>query len=294
MAAKYGLGKGLDALLSGTEADETRTEANGEIQIALQKLRANPNQPRKLFEEEALNELAASIREHGVIQPIIVEDSGDGTYLIVAGERRSRAAKMAGLKEVPAIIRNYSSERRLEVALIENVQRSDLNPVEEAMAYRKLMELTGLSQEDTAARVGKNRSTVANALRILKLPEDMLTALETGQMTSGHARTVLSVVNPADQRILFERIVKQGISVREAEKEAAELNSGGRASRGEKHKINEPKLPDPQLASMEQKFIDALGTKVIISGSLQKGSIKIDYYSMDDLDRLYEILSKKE
>lgn len=294
MAAKYGLGKGLDALLSGTDADETRADGNGEIQIPLQKLKANPNQPRKFFDEAALDELAASIREHGIIQPIIVEDNGDGTYIIVAGERRSRAAKMAGLKEVPAIIRNYSSERRLEVALIENVQRSDLNPVEEAMAYRKLMELTGLSQEDTAARVGKNRSTVANALRLLKLPKDMLSALENGQLSSGHARTLLSVINPADQQLLFEKIISQGISVREAEKASSELNSGSRAFLNKKHSSGEPKLPDPQLASIEQKFIDALGTKVVINGNLQKGNIKIDYYSMGDLDRLYEILSKKE
>ncbi len=291
MAAKYGLGKGLDALLSGTDADETRPEGGGgEIRLPLDKLKANPNQPRKNFDEEALQELAASIREHGVIQPIIVEDAGDGFYLIVAGERRSRAARIAGLREVPAVVRNYSDERRLEVALIENVQRADLNPVEEAQAYRRLMELTGLSQEETAARVGKNRSTVANALRLLKLPEDMLAALAAGQLTSGHARAILSVLNPADQRLLFGKIVADAVSVREAEKAAADLNGGIRAA-APAGKETHPKDKQPELLAMEQRFIDALGTKVAISGGLKRGSIKIDYYSMEDLDRLYAILA---
>ncbi|AEJ20884.1 ParB/RepB/Spo0J family partition protein [Gracilinema caldarium] len=295
MAAKYGLGKGLDALLSGTSADETRPEnaPQGEVRIPLEKLKANPNQPRKVFDEESLQELAASIREHGIIQPIIVEETPDGTYIIVAGERRSRAARLAGLREVPAIIRNYSDERRLEVALIENVQRSDLNPVEEAQAYKRLMELTGLSQDEVAARVGKNRSTVANALRLLKLPDDMQHALAAQQMTSGHARAILSVVNPADQRVLFGKIIADAISVREAEKFAQELNGGIRAA-------DKPKRTDklhekaPELLAMEQQFIDILGTKVSISGGLKRGSIHIDYYSMEDLDRIYAILASKE
>ncbi len=290
MAGKYGLGKGLDALLSGTEADETRPEGGGELRIPLDKVRANPNQPRRVFDEEALQELAASIREHGIIQPIVVEDSGDGTYVIVAGERRSRAARIAGLREVPAVVRNYSDERRLEVALIENVQREDLNPIEEAAAYKKLMELTGLSQEEVAARVGKSRPAVANALRLLKLPEDMQGAVAAGQLSSGHARAILSVVNPADQRVLFGRIVGDGVSVRDAEKLAGDLNGGIRAASA---KTADPKPKDRpnELLAMEQKFIDALGTKVAISGGLKRGSIRIDYYSMDDLDRLYTILA---
>lgn len=290
MAAKFGLGKGLDALLSGTDADETRPEGGGELRLPLDKLKANPNQPRRVFDEDALQELAASIREHGIIQPIVVEDAGDGTYVIVAGERRSRAARIAGLREVPAVVRNYSDERRLEVALIENVQREDLNPIEEASAYRKLMELTGLSQEDVAARVGKSRPAVANALRLLKLPDDMQGALAAGQLSSGHARAILSVVNPADQRVLFGRIVGDAVSVRDAEKMAGELNGGIRAA---SPKVTEEKPKDrpAELLAIEQKFIDALGTKVAISGGLKRGSIRIDYYSMDDLDRLYTILA---
>ncbi len=294
MAAKFGLGKGLDALLSGTEADEIRPVGSGELRLPLDRLKANPNQPRRVFDEDALQELAASIREHGVIQPVVVEESGDGSYLIVAGERRCRAARLAGLREVPAVVRNYSDERRLEVALIENVQRMDLNPIEEAAAYRRLMELTGLSQEEVAARVGKNRSTVANALRLLKLPEDIQGALAAGQLTPGHARSILAVVNPADQRVLFGRIVGDGISVREAEKMATDLNGGiraaGTADRGEKPAADKP----AELLAIEQRFIDALGTKVAISGGLKRGSIKIDYYSMDDLDRLYSILAGRQ
>lgn len=291
MTAKYGLGKGLDALLSGTSADEKRPPEGSELKIPLDSINANPNQPRKSFDEEELQELAASIREHGVIQPIIVEDRGSGTYTIVAGERRYRAARLAGLGEIPAIVRNYSDERRLEVALIENVQRSDLNPLEEALAYRNLMDLTGLSQEEVASRVGKNRTTVANALRLLKLPEDIQKALASGQLTSGHARTILSVLNPADQRLLFGKIIAEGISVREAEKYAGELNKGIRAAKRkteEKEKTDKP----VELLEIEQKFIDALGTKVAISGGLKRGTIRIDYYSMEDLDRLYEILAK--
>lgn len=290
MAAKFGLGKGLDALLSGTDADETRPEGGGELRLPLDKLKANPNQPRRVFDEDALQELAASIREHGIIQPIVVEDAGDGTYVIVAGERRSRAARIAGLREVPAVVRNYSDERRLEVALIENVQREDLNPIEEASAYRKLMELTGLSQEDVAARVGKSRPAVANALRLLKLPDDMQGALAAGQLSSGHARAILSVVNPADQRVLFGRIVGDAVSVRDAEKMAGELNGGIRAA-SPKATEEKPKDRPAELLAIEQKFIDALGTKVAISGGLKRGSIRIDYYSMDDLDRLYTILA---
>ncbi|MFA6508150.1 MAG: ParB/RepB/Spo0J family partition protein [Treponemataceae bacterium] len=295
MAGKFGLGKGLDALLSGTEADETRPTGSGELRLPLDRLKANPNQPRHVFDEDALQELAASIREHGVIQPVIVETLPDGSYLIVAGERRCRAARIAGLREIPAVVRNYSDERRLEVALIENVQRMDLNPIEEAIAYRKLMELTGLSQEEVSARVGKNRSTVANALRLLKLPEDVQGALAAGQLTPGHARSILAVVNPADQRILFGRIIGDGISVREAEKMASDLNGGSRAATAGSNTDDKPVKDRPtELLAIEQRFIDVLGTKVSISGGLKKGSIKIDYYSMDDLDRLYNILAGKE
>ncbi|MFP3091237.1 ParB/RepB/Spo0J family partition protein [Treponema sp. TIM-1] len=290
MPPKYGLGKGLDALIPREEEFQFQESSpgKGETFLALDKIRANPNQPRKNFEEESLKELADSIRSQGIIQPIIVEDAGDGTYTIVAGERRSRAAHLAGLREVPVLIRSYSDEKRLEVAIIENVQRTDLNPIEEAAAYKKLMEITGLSQDEVAAKVGKNRSTVANALRLLKLPGSVQKSLETGKISAGHARAILSVSTPKGQALLFEEILARNYSVREAESRSASLNEGTPKTAA---KVKPIKKQDPELTAMEQRFIEALGTKVSITGDFNRGCIQIDYYSMDDLDRLYEILN---
>jgi ParB family chromosome partitioning protein len=296
--AKNRLGKGLEALIpiedTFFDQEPKQTDApGGDIFLPLNKIMANPNQPRKHFDESSLQELANSIKEHGVIQPIIVEADGKGSYIIVAGERRSRAAKIAGLTEIPALVRNYSDEKRMEVALIENVQRADLNPVEEAQAYKNLMDFTGLSQDEVAAKVGKNRSTVANALRLLKLPVKMQDYLKEGTISSGHARAILSVSGAENQKILFDSIIEKGISVREAEKLASSLNKGGEDS-SPKEKDFVPQKQDPDLVLMEQKFIEALGTKVSIQGDLKKGIIKIDYYSMEDLDRLHSIFVGKE
>jgi ParB family chromosome partitioning protein len=323
VAPKRGLGKGWEALFpengelpvgfsvdqepgqsgSGARQQSVNGQAvpdsgagpgGGEQKIPLDRLRPNPDQPRKYFDEAELQELADSIRENGIIEPIIAINAGDGSYVIVAGERRYRAAALAGLTEAPVIIRDYTDEKRMEVALIENVQRADLNPIEEATAYKNLMSLTGLSQDEVATKVGKNRSTVANALRLLKLPKDIQKSLETGGLSSGHARAILSVSTAENQTLLYKEILETGISVREAEKRAAALNSatdtdGGEAENAEKAPKTKLKR-DPELDAMEQKFIDTLGTKVVINGGLQKGSIQIDYYSMEDLDRLYGIL----
>jgi ParB family chromosome partitioning protein len=259
------------------------------LKIPLEKLKANPGQPRKHFDEESLKELADSIREHGIIQPLIVEDAGDGTWTIVAGERRSRAARLAGLGEVPVIIRNYSDEKRLEVTLIENVQRSDLNPMEEAAAYRGLMELTGLSQDEVAAKVGKNRATIANALRLLNLSAAARDALEKGDLTPGHGRAILAVNGEAAQERLLGEILQRGLSVREAEKRAAALNATGAETETVNAKPAETRR-DPELGAMEDRFRERLGTKVAIRGDMKKGSISIEYYSMEDLDRLLGIL----
>ncbi|GHV53392.1 chromosome partitioning protein ParB [Spirochaetia bacterium] len=311
MAAKRGLGKGLEALFPVNEDDgglsaagltledsegqgtpnRTVKRQTGELLLPLDKLRPNPDQPRKYFDEAELQELADSIREHGIIEPIIAGDAGDGTYIIVAGERRCRAASLAGLTKAPVIIRDYTDEKRMEVALIENVQRADLNPIEEAAAYKNLMDLTGLSQDEVAAKVGKNRSTVANALRLLRLPPDIQKSLEKGELSSGHARAILSISAPKDQSLLYREILASGLSVREAEKRAAVLNNGEEGA--EKARAKPSHKREPELAAMEQKFIDTLGTKVVINGDLQKGNIQIDYYSMDDLDRLYGILGGK-
>ena len=305
VAKTGGLGRGIGALLEDADLDPNSTGPSGdgqslagtELFINPSLLKPNPHQPRHEFDEEALKELADSIREHGIIQPIIVEDAGDGTYYIIAGERRTRAARLAGLTKVPVVIKKFSDERKLEVALIENIQRENLNPVEEAQAYHQLMALGNLSQEEAAARVGKNRSTVANALRLLKLPEDMTGSLASGQITPGHARAILSVLNPSDQRILFGRIIGNALSVRETERMAAELNGGSRAAgpAARKEKAAKPSgdeaMKDIAIRNMEQKFIDVLGTKVSVRGNLEKGTIEISYFSRDDLDRIFDIFT---
>ncbi|MDR1930483.1 MAG: ParB/RepB/Spo0J family partition protein, partial [Treponema sp.] len=291
--AKSRLGKGLGALLPDEEKQNGKTSPpggskTGEIFIPLDKLRANPGQPRTRFDTAELEELAASIRKQGIIQPVIADEGEDGSYIIVAGERRARAARLAGLTEVPAVLRRYTGEKRLEVALIENIHRSDLNPIEEALAYKRIMESGGLSQDETAARVGKNRSTVANALRLLKLPQEMRIALEEGALSAGHARALLSLAGAGMQKKLFAEIAARGLSVRAAEKRAAELSGGGdSAGKGP----GKPPPRDSELKALEERLIETLGTKVRINGDLKRGRIEIDYYSMDDFDRLLELLT---
>ena len=279
--------------LSDTQ-DHTAVSAPVELDPAL--LKPNPFQPRRTFNEESLQELAASIKEHGIIQPIIAEKNGD-EYYIIAGERRTRAALLAGLTRVPVIFREFENSKKLEIALIENIQRENLNPIEEAKAYQEIMQLSNLNQEETAKRVGKSRSAVANAMRLLQLPDEMQTALEKGSITAGHARAILSLINPADQTLLFTRITEQSLSVREAEVQAAQLKNGSRA--GQKNTapqpVSRPETDDAQLAvkDIEQQFIDALGTKVEIKGDLEKGIVYISYFSQADLDALYNKIAAK-
>jgi len=300
MARKTGLGRGLDALLPGSSSagsglggkaagKRLAPPAQGSVvQLAIDRLVANPGQPRKNFDATELRELADSISEHGIIQPIIAADAGDGKYIIIAGERRTRAARLAGLKEVPVIIRKYTDQKRLEVSLIENIQRTDLNPIEEAAAYKNLMDFSHLSQEELSVRVGKNRSTIANALRLLKLPAEVQKSLENGGISSGHARALLAVTEKGLRDKLFKEITGKGLSVREAEKRVAALNAISAV--GEEAAAAKPAKRPVEIDAMEEKFIDKLGTKVVIDGNLEKGRIHIDYFSMDDLDRLYEII----
>ncbi|MDR0503798.1 MAG: ParB/RepB/Spo0J family partition protein [Treponema sp.] len=264
---------------------------NGTVQLPVDKLIPNPGQPRKNFDETELNELAQSIKTYGIIQPVIAADTGDGSYIIIAGERRTRAARLAGLNEVPAIIRDYTDQKRMEVSLIENIQRSGLNPMEEAAAYKNLMDFSGLSQDELASRVGKNRSTVANALRLLKLPVEIQKSVEEGKISSGHARALLSVNNAKARDKLYRELLAKDISVREAEKKAAALGESGTEKTGQgSAKSKQAKKHTPELDAMTEKFIGRLGTKVEIEGDMNKGRIHIDYYSMEDLERLYEIL----
>jgi ParB family chromosome partitioning protein len=285
--SKKALGKGIGALLK--DADEGSAGTSGLTQIPLEKIGPSPVQPRKEFERQGLQELADSIREKGVIQPILVEEADKGRYTIIAGERRYRAAKMAGLRSIPVIVKTLSPQEKVEIALIENIQREDLTPVEEALSYKRLADMGDLSQEEIAQKVGKSRSAVANSLRLLKLPEDMLESLDRGGITAGHARAILSVLNPSDQRVFFRRIVEKGLSVRQAEQLASSLNHGSRAGQTQPTATAE-RRKDPHLQEVEQRLVEALGTKVKIVGTAAKGKVELFYFSQDDLDRLIEII----
>jgi ParB family chromosome partitioning protein len=293
--AKYGLGKGLGALIPESSEETLQAkDGDGVRMVETGLVEPSPDQPRKRFDDQSIAELAASLQRHGVIQPLIVEQTPSGRYRIVAGERRWRAAGVAGLAEIPVIVREFGREKRLEVALVENVQREDLNPVDEAEAYRQLMEVTRLTQDQVAERVGKSRPAVANALRLLNLPSDAMEAVRAGSVSAGHARAILSATNPADRAVILKRIVDDGISVREAEALAAELNQGATIVSKKSLPKKDPKPLDPDVAAIEQDLIGALGTKVTIRGDAQRGSITIDYFSMDDLDRLYGIITGKQ
>jgi ParB family chromosome partitioning protein len=303
MTHKSALGKGLDALLPDDEGFDFEEESSleesgfhihkhsedGVSMLALEKVHPNPDQPRKNFDQTSLEELAASIKEHGIIEPIIVEDDGAGSYTIIAGERRARAANLAGLGEIPALVRHYGDKQKLEISLIENIQREDLNPVEEAQAYQRLMEVAGLSQEELAERLGKARATIANSLRLLKLPNPMLEALKQGALTPGHGRALLAVEDEEERNKLFEDIMGGKLSVRAAEARVKEIGPAAKA-KGGSSSGTAPKGRAPELEAMEEKFLGRLGTKVKIEGDLNKGRVVVEYYSMEDLERIYEVL----
>ena len=253
-----GLGRGFGALLPGEDSFSIPDAASGDVVkiVPLNSVEPNPDQPRKEFDPVALDELAASIKEQGVLQPLLVEGWASG-YRIVAGERRWRAAQLAGLTEVPVLVRSFTEESRMEIALIENIQRSDLKPLEEARAYRNLMEAFNLTQDDVAKKVGKQRSTVANALRLLKLPEFMQNSIDQGGLTPGHARAILSVTLEEDQKTLFQAILAEGLSVREAETRAQKLNAGSPSPAPRPLSIT-PVRRLPEISDLEQRFIERL------------------------------------
>jgi ParB family chromosome partitioning protein len=282
--SKRALGKGIDALLGGD-----RLPPAGALQeVPIEELRPNPEQPRQDFSESSLRELADSIGQQGVLQPVLVEEGDDGSYLIVAGERRVRAARLAGLERVPVVVRRFTASEKLQIALIENVQREDLSPLEEARAYKRLMELGNFSQEQVAQKVGKDRSTVANTLRLLKLPGEAYAALEQGAISAGHARAILMLVNVSDQSVLLRRIVDHNLSVRQAEEMASAMNRGKKGNRS--RPAQKPVERSPDVRDLERKIMQKLGTKVEIKGTAQKGRIEISYFSDEDLERILQLI----
>jgi len=274
---KQALGKGLKAFLPedyGILKEERLTE------LDIDSLKPNPSQPRMTFDPESLEELAQSLRETGLLQPIIAVPEADH-YKIIVGERRWRAAQKAGFKRIPAVIRNLSSEQQLEASLIENLQREDLNPIEIARAYQRLMEELKYTQQKIAEKIGKDRASVANYIRLLKLPKEIQDMLRQGRLSMGHARTLIALDDREDQISTARKTVEKNLSVREVENLVQKIKAGTR----EKHRPQ-----DPDLLAMEEKFLRLLGTKVSISGGQDKGILKVYYYSLDELNRLYDII----
>ena len=294
MKPNRGLGKGLSALFSETEEDygksllfdeQPQEKGEGVTEIDISSIFANPNQPRKAFDDTALKELADSISKHGVIMPIIVNKSGD-RYMIIAGERRFRASKLAGLSKVPVIIKTYNERQIKEISLIENLQREDLNPIEAATAMRSLMNDYGMTQEDLADRIGKSRPAIANTLRLLQLTPEVIKFVTNGALSAGHARALISIEDPTDQRKFAEAAIKDGASVREIEKRVKDYLEPPEVKAKKKIK-QELSLELKELIGDMQRV---LGTRVNAIGNDTKGRIYIDYYTRDDLDRLSEII----
>jgi len=276
---KQALGKGLGALIPDLSSlDDKDRKALGIHELELDKIVPNEYQPRKTFPDEALRELAASIKEHGVIQPIIVHRIG-ANYGLIAGERRWRASRLAGLRTIPALVKEATKRELIEQALIENIQREDLNPIEAAEAYKRLQDEFKLTQEDLAKRVGKERSTVTNFLRILSLPKEVKQELNAGNLSMGHAKALLSIERGRDQVQTALLIVKKGLSVREAETLASRLKN---PPKGKKTRQSH------ELKAVEEKLKKTLGTKVSIAATAKGGRIIIEYYSAEELDRLLE------
>lgn len=291
---KFGnaLGRGLDALLASNE-EEVHTNGSSVInEIDINKISVNPNQPRREFDEAGLQELADSIHEIGLVQPITLRDNGDDSYMIIAGERRFRAAKMAGLQTIPAYIRTADDESIMEMALIENIQREDLNSMEISLAYQHLLEQYDLTQEDLSKRVGKKRTTVANYLRLLKLPAQVQVALQNKEIDMGHARALLALDDPKKQLKLFNEIQKNDYSVRKVEEMAKAMNEG-ETVKGKDGVISRAKNLPEEYQPLRQHLSDVFKTKVQMSCSDKgKGKISIPFSNESELEHIMELLDK--
>ncbi len=298
MSQQFGLGRGLSSLIPNKQGVPEPTQSSDSfaqkivatsneesirgdkyvIEADVSNVVENPQQPRRFFDEEKLENLSQSIKTHGIIQPLVVSKKGN-QYELIAGERRFQAAKLAGLKKVPVIVRDVDELEKLELAIVENVQRHDLNPIEEGMAYQKLTEEYQMNQEEVAAKMGKSRSLVANKMRLLSLPIEVQKGLIDGKITEGHAKTILSLDNPEKQRALYELILKSNLTVRQAEDKTKEVSVKS---------YHRSASIDPELKRVEEELINLLGTKVKVSKSGDGGKILIEYYSHEDLESLIE------
>ena len=300
MSKKLALGRGLKSLLSDTPQSEKLVEeravvvkpsqpTSGMSEILLAEIETNPFQPRQHFDQTALQELADSIKVHGIIQPITVRRLTTNRYQLISGERRFQASKLAGLKSVPAFVRSANDQQMLEMALIENIQRENLNPIEISLSYQRLISECNLKQEELGERVGKNRSTVTNYLRLLKLPPDIQIALRDNKLSMGHARAIINIENADAQLYVFKKILAEDLSVRKVEELARELSA---SAKGEKSNNSEtPAAPaNREINQLTNKLSSLFGTKVSVKSDGKKGEIKIPFLSIEDLNRILEIL----
>jgi len=282
---RKGLGRGLGALIPGGPES-----APGIAEVDVQAISLNPWQPRGRVNDDGIAELCASVKQHGVLQPVVVRPDGPGKYQLVAGERRLRAARMAGLSTIPAIVREMKDQESLEIALVENIQREDIGAIDAARAYRRLMDEFDLTQEQIASRVGKSRPAVANTLRLLQLPESVQARLEKGELSEGHARALLGVPNPNMQILLADEIARRKCSVREAERLARSWAKGVSAGGGSVSRETSPASADPNMTAVEEHLRNLFGTRVRVTSSGERGKIEIEFYGEDDLNRILGLI----
>jgi ParB family chromosome partitioning protein len=280
MAKRKALGRGLGSLIP--DSGQVEDSQSGLVVVPLEAISPNPHQPRSNVDQEKLEELAASIRQHGLIQPLIVTQTAPGQYALIAGERRWRAATLAGLHELPVVVKEASPQEMLELAIIENVQRDDLNAIEEAVAYQQLIEEFGMTQEDVAKRVGKSRPTVANLVRLLNLGPDVQASVVDGRISGAHARALLPLPTPESQTAVMQTVVKNGLSVRQVEALVKKMLAGA------KPKPKQAKRISPEMAALADEISQSLGTKVDIQQSAKGGRLVIHYYSDEELQAIYE------
>jgi len=287
MARKSGLGKGLDALIPGGMESEQNHNNGSPLYLPVDQILPNPSQPRRMMTDDSLAELASSIRKHGILQPLIVTAAAQpNQYILIAGERRWRAAKLIGLQSVPVLVRQVTDQERLELALIENIQRDDLAPLDTAEAYRQLADEFGLAHEEIAVRVGKSRASVTNTLRLLRLPDSVRIALVEQQISEGHARALLGLTTPQAQAAVLQNILAHDLSVRQTEDLVRRYS-------GERKPQKRKKEAAPEILALEERLRDSLGTRVTLRHGKKGGTVVIHYYSNEELDNLINHLLRE-